>query len=159
MLMTLSGCDSDNKAVLEAADEYAKAVTSFNHEDIADLMDDGKEMAGDYSMYGGCYFKENTVIFAMCYTDYVNEHEKIDVYLKNAGLPRHIDRQIEQTAKPLFRGFLTLLHYLSSSFLHFKDSARMMLPSKDMSGFSIYSSAQNTPSSSTCKVAEYISLE
>lgn len=42
MLMTLCGCDSDSRAVLEAADEYAKAVTSFNCEDIADLMDDSE---------------------------------------------------------------------------------------------------------------------
>lgn len=51
-------------------------------------LDVGKEMVGDYSMYGGYYFKENTVIYAMCYTDYINEHEKIDDFLKNAGLPQ-----------------------------------------------------------------------
>ena len=51
-------------------------------------LDVGKEMVGDYSMYGGYYFKENTVIYAMCYTDYINEHEKIDGFLGNAGLPQ-----------------------------------------------------------------------
>ena len=45
------------------------------------------EDGSDYFTYGGYYYKEDTVIYALTFTDYVNEHEIIDSFLKEAGLP------------------------------------------------------------------------
>ena len=40
MLLSLCGCNSDDKNVIAAADEYAQALISFDSDDITELMDD-----------------------------------------------------------------------------------------------------------------------
>lgn len=45
MALSLSGCDSDNKNVLDAAEDYAEALISLDADDIAELMEDEEEAA------------------------------------------------------------------------------------------------------------------
>lgn len=80
--------DQYNAMQVDTTDYIYYVITDNEGYLTVNNLDVGKEMVGDYSMYGGYYFKENTVIYAMCYTDYINEHEKIDCFLGNAGLPQ-----------------------------------------------------------------------
>ena len=45
MALSISGCDSDNKNVLDAAEDYAEALISLDADDIAELMEDEDEAA------------------------------------------------------------------------------------------------------------------
>ena len=43
LLLSLCGCSSDDKNVIKAADEYAKALIAFDSDNITELMEDGDE--------------------------------------------------------------------------------------------------------------------
>ena len=43
VLVSLCGCSGDKQEIINAADEYASAVTKFDCKDIASLMEDEDE--------------------------------------------------------------------------------------------------------------------
>ncbi|MBR5358386.1 MAG: hypothetical protein IK128_04150 [Clostridiales bacterium] len=49
MALSLSGCDSDNENVLDAAEDYAEALISLDVDGIAELMEDEDEAAEELS--------------------------------------------------------------------------------------------------------------